>query len=215
MADPRFALRLYRLLLRLYPAQFRQDYESEILHTFRREWQWQRGHASALLYFITAATGILLNAPKEHIEMLFDDLRYALRTFARGPWFTFVAVATLALGMGVNSALFSVVKSVILEDLPYERPNQLVRVWIRNPKQGIDRDISNWPRLEDWRRAHCFQGVAGFTGARLIYTGDSEPLQLHGASVTVDFFHVMGIRTLLGRDFEEGDDQTGRSHKII
>jgi putative ABC transport system permease protein len=215
MAEPRLALRLYRLLLRLYPAQFRQDYEREILLAFRREWEWQSGHVGAFLYFMTAITGILLNAPKEHMEMLFDDLRYAWRTFVRGPWFTLVAAATLALGMGVNSALFSVVKSVILEDLPYAKASQLVRVWIRNPKQGIDRDISNWPRLEDWRRAHCFDGVAGFTNARLIYTGGSEPLQLRGASVTANFFRMMGVHLLVGHDFEEGDDQTGRPRKII
>jgi len=125
------------------------------------------------------------------------------------------AVATLALGMGVNSALFSVVKSVLLEDLPYAKPNQLVRVWIRNPKQGIDRDISNWPRLEDWRRARCFQDLVGFTGARLILTGGREPLQLRGASVTANFFRVMGVRLLVGRDFEDGDDRQGRPRKII
>lgn len=167
MPEPRLALRVYRLLLRLYPAQFRQDYEREILLVFRREWVWQRSPAAALLYFATAGTSILLNAPKEHLDILINDLHYALRTFLRNPWFTIVAVATLALGMGVNSALFSVVKSVILEDLPYAKPNQLVRVWIRNPKQGIDRDISNLPRLQDWRRARCFQDLVGFTGARL------------------------------------------------
>jgi hypothetical protein len=71
-----------------------------------------------------------------------------------------------------------VVKSVLLEDLPYAKSNQLIRVWIRNPKQGIDRDIFNLPRLQNWRRARCFQDLVGFTGARLILTGGQEPLQL-------------------------------------
>ena len=62
-----------------------------------------------------------------------------------------MAVATLALGIGVNSALFSVVKAVLLETLPYGKPDQLVRVWVRNPEQGFDHDVTNWPRLEDWR----------------------------------------------------------------
>src|SRR5258708_26097531 len=210
MPEPRLALRVYRLLLRLYPAQFRQDYEREILLVFSRQWVWQRSRAGALFYFATAATAILLNAPKEHFDMLINDLHYAFRAFLRSPWFTVVAVATLALGMRVNSALFSVVKSVLLEDLPYANPNQLVRVWIRNPKQGIDRDISNLPRLQDWRRARCFQDLAGFTGARLILTGGQEPLQLRGASVTANFFRVMGVRPMLGRDFEDGDDPQAR-----
>src|SRR4051794_36796826 len=203
MPEPRLALRVYRLLLRLYPAQFRDDYESEIVLVFRREWVWQRSRAAALWSLATAGTAILLNAPKEHLDMLKDDLHYAFRTFLRNPWFTVVAVVTLALGMGVNSALFSVVKSVLLEDLPYAKPNQLVRVWIRNPKQGFEHDIANLPRLREWRSAHSFHDLLGFTSARLILTGGQEPLQLRGASVTTNFFHVMGVRLLVGRDFEE------------
>src|SRR5450755_4709524 len=105
MPEPRFALRLYRMLLRLYPAQFRQDYEREILLVFQCEWAWQHNRGQALVYLTTVSAGILRNAPKEHFEMLIDDLRYAFRTFLRSPWFSLVAIATLALGMGVNSAL--------------------------------------------------------------------------------------------------------------
>jgi putative ABC transport system permease protein len=215
MPEPRLALRLYRLLLRLYPAQFRQDYEHEILLVFRREWAWQRSRGAAVFYFATVATALLCNAPKEHLDMLIHDLPYAFRSFLRTPSFSVVAIATLALGLGVNSALFSVVKSVLFGDLPYAKASQLVRVWMRNPKQGIDRDIANLPRLEDWRRAHCFQDLAGFTPNRLILTGGHEPLQLRGASVTPNFFRVLGVRPLVGRDFEEADDQQGRPRKII
>ena len=147
--------------------------------------------------------------------MLTNDLSYALRAFRRSPWFTTVAIATLALGMGVNAALFSVVKSVLFGTLPYAKPDQLVRIWIRNPKQGFERDISNLPRLEDWRRSSWFQGVAGFTSASLIFTGSAEPLQLRGAQVTADFFRVMGVRPQYGQDFEAGDGQQGRPRKIL
>src|SRR5882724_3929248 len=157
MEKPQIALSLYRLLLRLYPLQFREDYESEVMLVFRREWSNQSNRAAALWYFITIATALLIDAPKEHFAMLKSDLRYALRRCFRSSVFTTVAIATLALGMGVNSALFSVVKPVLLESLPYGHPNQLARVWIRNPRQGFDHDISNWPRLEDWRRANCFK----------------------------------------------------------
>jgi putative ABC transport system permease protein len=206
---------LYRLLLRLYPAQFREDYETEVMLVFRREWGNQPGRAAALWYFLTVATAVLIDAPREHFAMLKSDLHYALRRSVRNPWFSVVAIATLALGMGVNSALFSVVKSVLLETLPYGHPDQLARVWIRNPKQGFDHDISNWPRLEDWRRASCFRSVAGFTGARLILTGGAKPLQLLGASVSANFFSMLEVRPMLGHDFEPGDDQAERPRKII
>ncbi len=215
MKEPRFTLWAYRMLLRLYPAQFRQDYEREIVSTFLRQWEWQRGPAGAQLYFLQACLSIACNAPGEHLDMLINDLSYSFRAFRRSPWFTIVAIATLALGMGVNAALFSVVKSVLLGTLPYSKPDQLVRVWIRNPKQGFERDISNLPRLEDWRRAPCFQGVAGFTSASLIFTAAAEPVQLRGAQVTADFFRVIGIRPQYGRDFDAGDDQQGRPLKIV
>jgi putative ABC transport system permease protein len=215
MKEPRLALWVYGMLLRLYPAQFRQDYEREVVSAFRRQWEWQRGPAGARLYFLQACLSIVWNAPGEHLDMLMNDLSYAFRAFRRSPWFTAVAIATLALGMGVNAALFSVVKSVLFGTLPYSQPDQLVRVWIRNPKQGFDRDISNLPRLEDWRRAPCFQGVAGFTSANLIFTATAEPVQLRGAQVTADFFRVMGIRPQYGRDFDPGDDQQGRPLKIV
>ena len=215
MNEPRLALLVYRTMLRLYPAQFRQDYEREIVSVFRRQWAWQRSLAGAWLYFCQACLSILWNAPGEHLDMLTSDLSYAFRAFRRSPWFTSVAIATLALGVGVNAALFSVVHSVLFGTLPYARPGQLVRIWIRNPKQGFDRDISNLPRLEDWRRAPCFQGAAGFTGANLILSSSAEPLQLHGAQVTADFFRVMGVRPRYGRDFDAGDDQPGRPRKIV
>jgi putative ABC transport system permease protein len=215
MNEPRIALRVYRMLLRLYPAQFRQDYEPEVISAFRRQWAWQPGLAGAWLFFLKACVSIVWNAPGEHLHMLTSDLSYAFRAFRRSPWFTAVAIATLALGIGVNAALFSVVKSVLFGNLPYTRPGQLARVWIRNPKQGFDRDVSNWPRLKDWRRAPCLQGAAGFTSASLIFTGSAESVQLRGAQVTADFFRVMGIRPQFGRDFEDGDDQQGRPRKIV
>jgi putative ABC transport system permease protein len=215
MKESRTALFLYRLFLRLYPAQFREDYETEVMLVFRREWGNQPSLSAALWFFITVVTALLIDAPREHFAMLRSDLHYAFRRSFRSPWFTVVTIATLALGMGVNSALFSVVKSVLLEKLPYGHPDQLARVWIRNPKQGFDHDISNWPRLEDWRRATCFKSVAGFTRARLILTGDTEPLQLQGASVTANFLSMLEVRPVLGHDFDQGDDQAGRPRKII
>ena len=215
MNEPRLALWVHRRLLRLYPAQFRQDYESEVVSLFRRQWERQPGAVWAWLFFLKACVSIVWNAPGEHLHMLTSDLSYAFRAFRRSPGFTAVAIATLALGMGVNAALFSVVKSVLYGALPYDKPDQLVRVWIRNPKQGFDHDISNLPRLEDWRRAASFQGVAGFTSAKLILTGSAEPVQLRGAQVTADFFRVMGVRPQFGQDFDAGDDRQGRPRKIV
>src|SRR5580704_5244869 len=194
--------RVYRLLLRLYPAPFRDDYEREILLVFKSQLLAEKHMAGRLTCMAVAAAGIVFNSPREHLSMLMTDLKYALRTFRRNPWFTIVAMATLALGIGVNSALFSVVKSVLLEGLPYRRPEALVRVWVRNPTQGFDHDVTSWPRFEDWKaRSKGIQDFAGFTGARLILTGVDEPLQMQGAMVTANFLGLCGVRPVLGRDF--------------
>lgn len=148
--------------------------------------------------------------------MTMADLRYAFRTFVRSPWFTLVSLTMLALGIGVNSALFSVVKSVLVEDLPYRKPNQLVRVWVSNPKQGFDHDVTSMPRLEDWRaRSRLFEDFAAFFGSRLAWTGGQEPQQLRGAATTANFFSVMGATTVLGRTFERGEDQPGRPRVVV
>jgi hypothetical protein len=96
--------------------------------------------------------------------MLIDDLHYAFRTFLRNSWFTVVAIATLALGMGVNSALFSVVKSVILEDLPYAKPNQLVRCVDPQSQARLRARHLEPAALREWRGAQL-PGPVGFTSA--------------------------------------------------
>src|SRR5690348_11482785 len=142
--SPPGSLRAYRLLLRLYPAQFRQEYEREIVLTFCNEWERETSVAGRFLYFLLAAAGILVSAPVEHYQMLIHDLRYSLRAVRRSPWFAAVTVGTVALGLSVNSALFSVVKAVLLDSLPYGQPDRIARVWVHNPQQGYEHDITNW-----------------------------------------------------------------------
>jgi putative ABC transport system permease protein len=145
-----------------------------------------------------------------------SDLRQAIRSFVKHPWFSAVALITLGLGIGVNSALFSVVKAVLLEELPYGAPQQLIRVWVTNPQQGFDRDITSYPRFEDWKaRSRTIGSFAGFTGSRLILTGRDEPLQLRGSQVTANFFRVMRVQPQFGRDFADGDDEEGRPRLVM
>src|SRR5215471_12589249 len=127
--------------------------------------------------------------------MIRSNLVHAFKALLRDPWFTFVALSTLGLGIGINSALFSVVKAVLLEDLPYQNPQQLVRVWVTNPQQGFDHDVTSYPRFEDWKtRSKVIADFAGFNTARMILTGLDEPMQLRGAQVTANFFRLMGVQ---------------------
>src|SRR5579862_2158369 len=100
MREPRLVLFLYRLLLRLYPAQFREDYQREVLAAFAREWSKQPGLPARIWYFITVATAVLTDAPREHLAMLTSDLRHAFRRFLRSPCFNCVAFLSWRSGWG-------------------------------------------------------------------------------------------------------------------
>ena len=84
---------------------------------------------------------------------MLNDLVYALRSIAKKPLFYVVATVTLALGIGANAAIFTVVNAVLLRPLPYPQPDRLMMVWTYNPRQGFDKDVATYPNFEDWRRA--------------------------------------------------------------
>ncbi len=137
---------------------------------------------------------------------LFQDLRLGVRLLARRPGFTAVAVATLALGIGANAALFSIVEAVLLRPLPFHEPERLVLVWERNITRNRDRNVVNPANFVHWReRNRVFSGLAGFGPRDVSLTTADDPVRLKGAAVTVDFFEVLGMKALLGRAIEESD----------
>ena len=100
------------------------------------------------------------------MRTLWQDLRYGLRMLARRPGFTLVAVLALALGIGANTAVFSLIRGVMLRPLPYRAPQQLVVIWESNLKAGTLREGSSPPNFNDWRaQNHCFEDMVGFTGS--------------------------------------------------
>src|SRR5574338_313023 len=102
------------------------------------------------------------------MSTLLQDLKYGLRQLARSPGFTAVAVLTLALGIGANTAIFSLVNAILLRPLPYHEPDRLVMLWERNPAKGIGEELVTGPDFIDWGQNHVFTGMAfwaGFPGA--------------------------------------------------
>lgn len=144
------------------------------------------------------------------------DLRFAVRTLLRQPGFTAVAVATLALGIRANTAIFTVVEGVLLRPLPYPGPDRLVILWMHNPAQGIEEDITSYPNFTDWRRgAKSFDGITAYSGASLALTSGGEPEQIRGAVVTEDFFRVLGVPPQAGRVFRADETTAGRHQVAI
>src|SRR5450755_3603473 len=136
------------------------------------------------------------------LTSLLRDLRYAFRTLARNPGFACVSVLALALGIGANSAIFTVVNSVLLQPLRFQKPEQLVVVRERNLKGGFPQFSLSPGNYLDYRdHNHTFAGIAATNGQGFNLVGGAEPQRLRGARVTTDFFDVLGRKPSLGRPF--------------
>ncbi|MCA1591406.1 MAG: ABC transporter permease [Acidobacteria bacterium] len=144
-----------------------------------------------------------------------QDLRYALRVLAKNPGFTAIAVVALALGIGANTAIFSVINTVLLRPLPFDSPERLVKVWGTNQKRGVSKYPVSYPNFTDWRDQNgVFEHVAAYSDAGAILTGHDAPEQLNGIVASADFFEVLGAKPAIGRGFTTQDEQ-GDTHVIV
>jgi predicted permease len=142
------------------------------------------------------------------IEILMQDVRYAVRSLRKNPGFTTIAILTLALGMGANTAIFSVVNGVLLKPLPYPDPDRLVTLWESHPTFGQFLSVAP-ANFYDWRALNgTFEKMAALNPyPDYILTGMGEPRRLTGADVTADFFPLLGVRMFLGRGFQANEDR--------
>jgi len=144
-----------------------------------------------------------------------QDLRYGLRTLLKNPGFTIIAVSALALGIGANSAIFSVVNAVLLRPLPFKNPEQLVMVWENATHVGFPKNTPSPPNFLDWQRQNTvFTGMAAMAERSFNLTGVGEPERLDGRRVSANLFNLLGVPALLGRTFVPDDDRSG-SHVVL
>ena len=137
-----------------------------------------------------------------------QDVRYALRMFVKTPGFTVMALVTLALGIGANTAIFSVVNTVMLRPLPFAEPHRLVRIWESNPDGGWPEFSASHPNFLDWRaRATAFERLAAVTVASFSLTSANEATILRGIAATADFLPVLGVAPAMGRNFHPDEDR--------
>ena len=146
------------------------------------------------------------------LETVLQDLRYGLRTLAKNPGFTAVAVLTLALGIGATTAIFSLVNGILLRPLPYPHSDRLVWVRQSHPQRGMSSFALSPANLAAYRgRSRSFERFAGYSRAGYSLTGAGEPERLQGARVTADLFRVVGVEPFLGRGFLPEEDVRGRN----
>jgi putative ABC transport system permease protein len=154
------------------------------------------------------------------LEEVWQDLRYGTRMLGRSPSFTLIAVITLSLGIGANSAIFSVVNSVLLRELRYREPQRLVMVWSDRPLQSAQKGWAEWPFTSaDFRdlrdQNHTFEQMAAFTWDNRNITGVGEPEVLNGMYASANLFALLGVEAEHGRVFLSEEDRPGNDHVVI
>jgi predicted permease len=157
---------------------------------------------------LSAAFEVLRNAPAVHWDILRQDLRYTARTLARAPGFTAVAILVLALGIGANTAVFSLTDYVLIRPLPFPSPDRLVSLWETLPGYGhMELAPVNY---RDWRRMNTvFEDVGALTTSEVNLIGQGAPERIKGAVVTGNLFAVLGVQPLIGHSIAAADDREG------
>lgn len=148
------------------------------------------------------------------LQMFRHDLRCAAQTVRRSPGFAATVVLTLALGVGANSAVFSIVNGVLLKPLPFSQPNRLYILYQQTP--STHSASVSYPNFIDWQRStRAFSSLAAFRQDNFILTGAGRPERLHGAMISSDFFSTLGIKPILGREFTDQEDRLGSGGAVI
>lgn len=193
-------MRLYRVLLHLYPSSFRNEYGDELTRLYAQRVE-ERGAAAAML---EAIADLVPNAVAAHGDILLQDLRYTLRAMRRAPGFVLTAVLVVALGVGANTAAFTLADFVLIRPLPFPEPERLVKLWETTP--GYSRMEASAANYRDWKQlTTSFSGMAAYTTSAANLVDGGAPRRLKTAMVTFDLMPLLRVNALLGRVITPAD----------
>jgi putative ABC transport system permease protein len=205
-----------RALLRLYPASFRMSYGDELERVYLERRRDAHGARAVLGLWLATLVDTVWAAGGCHADTLRQDLGYALRGFRRAPGFTATVVVVAALGIGANTAAFSLTNHVLLRPLPFADPERLVALWetqLTRKDGGYELSPLNY---RDWRAlARSFAGMGAYTLISTNLVGEGPPERLDGAAVSADLLPLLGVAPLLGRTFTPEDDRDGAPGTVL
>src|ERR1051325_9833956 len=152
------------------------------------------------------------------MNALLQYLRYGVRVLLKGRTVTAVAIIALALGIGANTAIFSVVNALLFRSLPYKNPERLAMIWETNPEVQVGFDLLpvSIAAFDDWRKqGESFEAVSILDSQRYAFTGAGTPERVAGVSTSASFFEVMGVAPILGRTYTDAEDRPGANHVAV
>src|SRR3954464_6314828 len=226
----------YRVLLHAFPADVRREVGKDMGVMFTRQLQEAHGHRfGAAQLWLRASVDAIVNGIGERfnrprrvqglggvkrwrwwMHAFVQDVRYALRVMARQPGVTLVAVLTLALGIGANTAIFSAVNAILLRPLPYDDPHRVMMVWEKRQAEGVNDNVVSPADFLDWTRMNTtFESMAAMTSTAVDLTGNGAPVRLSPARVSPPFFDVLRIKPQLGRFFRPDEAIAGKPRVVV
>ena len=210
---------IFRRLLRLFPAEFRSDFGDDMTRTFqehRDDVSARGGSMDQLRLWKDTVIGILTTAPREHWDLLRQDVLYGVRNLRRNPGFAAVAIAALAVGIGANAAIFSIVNGVLLEPLPYREPERLVTLFESAPGTPIEKFGFSPPDFTIVRAAtRSLEGLSAYRNVSYELSALNRSERVVAARVSPELFGALGIGPAFGRSFTAEDDATDTKVAIL
>lgn len=206
MPDVPVSLKLYRLLLKLYPASFRENYAAPMERAFRDELAESSGVYALAAFSLRLVADLAISIPVQVSREVWQDTRHALRLWANRPWHTGFAVVALAIGIGANTGVFSVVNALLLRSLPFQEPSRLasLRTYL------VPHDSAK--QFHDWRQQSTYLADAALLEQFDANLGGSrKPVRAHVAQTSWNFFSIFGTQPILGRGFRPEEDTLGRN----
>jgi predicted permease len=207
-------MRVYRALLHLYPSSFRAAYGDEMCAMFAEQRREAAGVWATSVLWLATVLEIVGNATAAHWDILKQDLRYTVRTLRRTPGFAISAALVVALGIGANTAVFSLADFVLIRPLPFAQSDRLVRIWEREP--GYSRNELSPADYRDWKRmSSSFETMGASRGLLGNMIGDHDPLQVEGAALTSELLPMLGVQPMIGRLFTADEDRYGAQPTLL
>src|SRR5262245_49564857 len=205
---------------RRFRTRWRREWEAELEYREELLARWERLDWRNKLELFWRSLGAFWDAlwlqQLRWEDEMGQDRGFGLRMLWKNPGFTLVAVLTLGLGIGANTAIFSVVNGVLLRPLPFHQPDRLAMLWTDDLKRNLHEGATSYPSFLDWRsQSQTFVEMAIFTGNPLVLTDTDEPERVLGGFVSANLFTLLGVKPAVGRTFSPGEEEGGERVVVL